>query len=203
MAGLALFALLLMAPAAAGASTVVNEQRHPVVLAGDASADRVQLTRYVDTRNERRLLVPRDRRRRDHPAVALRPRVSSTMAACRDRPPGRGYQLNTGGGADTVDDPAGAPRRHHRPRPGQRHLHRPARPPTSSTAATATTSLRGAGGNDQLFGDGGNDQVAGQTGNDVVDGGAGDDQLEFGGAGMPADAGAGADDIRGGAGSTA
>ena len=43
--------------------------------------------------------------------------------------------------------------------------------------------------------------MAGQTGNDAVDGGAGDDQLEFAGAGMPADAGAGADDIKGGPGS--
>jgi hypothetical protein len=49
MAGLALFALLLTAPAA-GASTF-GVSGNTAVFSGDASADRVQLQRYDDTQN--------------------------------------------------------------------------------------------------------------------------------------------------------
>ena len=194
LAGLTLFALLLMAPAA-GASTFGMSGDTPV-FSGDSSADRVQLTRYDDTRNDVSWYIVTD----DGGTTPQSPcvRVSSTMAACR-LTAGRGYQLNTGGGADTVTIATGVPTGTTNLGPGDDTF-------TGQSAAEivhggdGNDTLRGAGGNDQLFGDGDNDLVAGQTGNDIVDGGAGDDQLEFGGAGMPADAGAGADDIRGGPG---
>jgi hypothetical protein len=195
MAGLALFALLLTAPVA-GASTFGMSGTIPV-FSGDASADRVQLMRYDDTQNGVSWYLVTD----DGGISPQSPcvRVSSTMAACR-LTPGRGYQLNTGGGADTVTIASGVPTGTTNLGPGDDTF-------TGQSAADivhggdGNDNLRGAGGNDQLFGDGGNDLVAGQTGNDIVDGGAGDDRLEDDGDGMPADAGAGADDIHGGPGS--
>jgi Ca2+-binding RTX toxin-like protein len=195
MAGLALLALLAMAPAA-GASTL-RMSGSTAVLAGDAGADRVQLQRYDDTQNGATWLLVTD----DGGITPQSPcvRVSSTMAACRITGAST-YQLNTGGGADAVTVGAGVPR-------GSTDLG----PGDDTFAGQATNDvvhggdgndvLRGGGGNDQVFGDNGNDRVAGQTGNDIVDGGAGDDQLEGAGDGMPADAGAGSDDIRGGPGS--
>jgi RTX calcium-binding nonapeptide repeat (4 copies) len=195
MAGLALLALLLMAPVA-GASTF-GVSGNTAVFSGDASADRVQLQRYDDTENSASWYIVTD----DGGISPQSPcvRVTSTMAACRITT-GRDYQLKTGGGADTVSLGAGVPRGTTDLGPGDDSF-------TGQAAADivhggdGNDMLRGAGGNDQLFGDGGNDLVAGQTGNDIVDGGAGDDQLEFAGAAMPADAGAGADDIHGGTGS--
>lgn len=196
MAGLALLALLAMAPAA-GASTL-RMNGAAALLSGDASADRVQLQRYDDTQNGVSWLLVTD----DGGITPQSPcvRVSSTMAGCRIAT-GSSYQLNTRGGADTVTVAAGVPRGSGTDLgPGD---------DTFTGAAEAdivhggdgNDVMRGAGGNDQLFGDGGNDLVAGQTGNDIVDGGAGEDQLEDAGEGMPADAGAGADDIHGGPGS--
>ena len=104
MAGLTLFALLLMAPAA-GASTFGMSGSTPV-FSGDASADRVQLMRYDDTQNGVSWYLVTD----DGGITPQSPcvRVSSTMAGCR-LTAGRGYQLNTGGGADTVTIAAGVP----------------------------------------------------------------------------------------------
>ena len=47
--------------------------------------------------------------------------------------------------------------------------------PTPSSATTASTSLRGQGGNDTLAGFGGNDFLVGGTGTDLMIGGTGDD----------------------------
>ena len=108
-----------------------------VVYSGDASADRVQLQRYVDTAATTSPIT-------SSPTTAgITPqspcvRVSSTMAGCRITA-GRGYQLNTGDGNDAVTIQSGAPGGGINLGAGQRHLHRPVRPATSSTAATATT----------------------------------------------------------------
>jgi Ca2+-binding RTX toxin-like protein len=195
MAGLTLLALLLAAPAA-GASTL-GISGSDAVFSGDASADRVQVQRYDDTRNGASWYLVTD----DGGITPASPcvRVSSTVAGCRITP-GRGYRLDTGDGADTVTIAAGAPGGITDLGPGNDAF-------TGQGAADVVHGgdgddlLRGGGGNDQIFGDNGNDVVAGQTGNDVVDGGAGDDQLEDAGDGLPADAGAGGDDIHGGAGS--
>jgi hypothetical protein len=167
LAGLTLFALLLTAPAA-GASTFGMSGTVPV-FSGDAAADRVQLTRYDDTQNGVSWYLATD----DGGTTPQSPcvRVSSTMAACR-LTPGGGYELDTGGGADTLTIATGVPTGTTNLGPGDDTF-------TGQSAADVVhggdgnDTLRGAGGNDQLFGDGGNDLVAGQTGNDIVDGGAG------------------------------
>ena len=169
------------------------------VFSGDASADRVQLMRYDDTQNGVSWYLVTD----DGGITPQSPcvRVSSTMAGCR-LTPGRGYQLNTGGGADTVTIAAGVPTGTTNLGPGNDRF-------TGRTAGAAADRVRGGdgddvlkggAGNDVLFGEGGADQVAGESGSDVVDGGAGDDQLEFGGAAMAAGAGSGPDEVRGGPG---
>ena len=144
MAGLALFALLLTAPAA-GASTFGMSGNIPV-FSGDASADRVQLMRYDDTQNgvSWYLLTDDGGITPQSPCV----QVSSTMSGCR-LTPGRGYELNTGGGTDTVTIASGVP--------------------------TGTTDL--GPGDDTFTGQSAADVVHGGDGNDDLRG-AGDDRVE-------------------------
>ena len=155
-AGLTLLALLLLAPAA-GASTL-GVSGNTAVYTGDAPADRVQLQRYDDTRNNASWYIVTD----DGGITPQSPcvRVSSTMAAC-SLISGRDYRLTTGGGADTVTIGAGIPRGTTDLGPGDDTF-------TGQSAADIVHGgdgndvIRGAGGTDQLFGDGGNDLVAGR-----------------------------------------
>jgi hypothetical protein len=196
LAGLSLLALLLTAPAA-GASTLALSS-DVVTYTGDPAADTVELSRYVDPRNGIPYYLVSDNGGITGSSPCFS--VTSTLAACRVSTATKRYDVRSGGGADrvTVSGPTAG---------GTTDLGPGDDTFTGQSAADIVhggdgdDSLRGGGGNDQIFGDGGNDLVAGQTGNDVVDGGAGDDQLEGAGEGMPADAGSGADDIRGGPGS--
>ena len=193
-AGLALLALLAIAPTA-GASTL-SVSGSNALYSGDPSADSVHMQRYVDTRNNVPYYVVTDSGgiTAQSPCVP----VSDTMAACRITS-GLRYQLNTGDGNDAVTIQSGTP--------GGGIDLGAGNDTFSGTNAgdivhggEGNDILKGGAGNDRLFGDGGTDQVAGEAGNDAIDGGAGDDQLEFGGDEMVEGAGIGADDIRGGAG---
>ncbi len=193
-AGLALLALLVIAPTA-GASTL-SVSGGNALYSGDPSADTVRVQRYVDTRNNIPYYVVTDSGGISAQSPCLP--VSDTMAACRITS-GLGYQLNTGNGNDAVTIQSGTP--------GGGIDLGGGNDTFSGTNAgdfvhggDGNDILKGGAGNDRIFGDGGTDQVAGEAGNDAVDGGAGDDKLEFGGDEMVEGAGLGADDIRGGAG---
>ena len=196
-AGLALLALLAIAPTA-GASTLSvsgNKARY----SGDPSADSVRVQRYIDSRNNVSYYLVSDSGgiSAQSPCIPV-PETNGTMGACRITS-GLGYELNTGDGNDTVAIVGGTPG-------GGTNLGAGNDTFAGTNAGDVVHGgegndiLKGAAGNDRIFGDGGNDQVAGEAGNDAVDGGAGDDQLEFGGDEMVAGAGVGADDIRGGPG---
>ena len=101
LAGLTLFALLLMAPAA-GASTF-GMSGDIAVFSGDASADRVLLERF-DQGDSWYLLTDDGGITPEKPCV----RVTSTMAGCK-MVAGHDYRLATGGGADTVTIASGVP----------------------------------------------------------------------------------------------
>ena len=201
MAGLAVLAMLVAAPAATASTVSLRDQ--VVVYEGDTAADAVQLTRFVDTRGNSN---PND----DIPYYLVSDnaqltfgngcaRVSATLAACRVTAGLKRYDLRTGGGDDTLEiagDTAG----------GSADLGAGNDRFTGLAAGDAVHGgdgddiVKGGAGNDALFGDDGADQLGGEAGNDALDGGTGDDQLEFGGPAMAAGAGAGADDLRGGPG---
>jgi Ca2+-binding RTX toxin-like protein len=201
MAGLALAALLLAAPAA-GASTL-SLQGGVVTYSGDAADDVVKLTRFVEERDNDK---PNDDRIyylvTDN--AQLQPgegcfQISDETSGCRVQQSLARYALNSGAGNDTVQisgDNAG----------GTADLGAGNDRFTGGTSADAVSGrdgddvIRPGAGSDRVDGGSGADQVAGEAGTDVVGGGAGNDQLEFGGAQMAAGAGAGADDIRGGSG---
>jgi Ca2+-binding RTX toxin-like protein len=202
----ALLALLITAPGAAASTLSLRDS--VVVYTGDAAADDVELTRFVDTRGNSN---PNDDRFyylvTDAGITAVSPcfRVGGTsdMAGCQVTSTLRRYEFSTGDGDDevaingdtaggTISLGAGADRWFGRVAGGAG---------VAVSGGDGNDVLAGGGGNDVIAGDGGEDQVAGRGGDDALDGGAGNDQLEFGGDQMAAGVGAGADDIRGGAGS--
>ncbi len=201
----ALVALLVAAPGAAASTVSLRDS--VVVYTGDAAADDVELTRFVDNRGNSN---PSDDRYyylvTDAGINPVSPcfRVSgaSNMVGCQVTSALRRYEFSTGDGNDevtvsgdtaggTISLGAGADRWTGRTAGGA---------PVTVSGGDGADVLTGGGGNDIVAGDGGDDQVAGRGGNDALDGGAGDDQLEFGGDQMAAGVGVGADDIRGGEG---
>jgi len=194
-AGLALLVMLAAAPAATASTVSLRDS--VVVYEGDAAADAVQLTRFVDTGNNIPYYLVSDNAGLTFGSGCFR--VSATIGACRVTAGLKRYELRTGGGDDVVEiaaDTAG----------GSTDLGLGDDRFGGRAAGDAVQGgdgndiIKGGAGNDALAGDGGADQVAGEAGDDAVDGGTGDDQLEFGGDAMAAGAGAGADDVHGGPG---
>src|SRR3954468_5185450 len=96
LAGLALLALLLTAPAA-GASTLALSS-DVVTYTGDAAADTVELSRYVDPRNGIPYYLVSDNgaSTRSSPCST----APSTLPACRVSTAPKRYDVRSGGGAD-------------------------------------------------------------------------------------------------------
>ncbi len=203
--------VLLMSAPAALASTASLRAGTTVVYQGDPAGDTVTLSRFVDEDRFYYLVTDSDGITPGSGCFRVRVRGNNTdTVACEVTAGLKRYEIATGGGDDRVGfDAVGSGTTPGATTGGIADLG----PGTDRFTGLASGSsadtvdggdgadtIEGGAGNDAAVGGAGNDQVAGQAGNDAVDGGPGDDSIEFGGPGVPAGAGVGADDLRGGGG---
>ena len=201
--GLVMLALLFAAPAAFGSTASLAVGGGTVVYRGDADADLLTLSRYVNTRGTG---DPSDdivyyllAETGISAGTGCQP-IGLNMAACRVTQGLKRYDIATGSGDDRVELTGATSGGSADLGPGADRF-------TGLASGTSADSVRGAGGADTLNGgagddglDGGadDDMLGGGAGNDAVDGGPGDDELEFGASGASPGVGVGADDLRGG-----
>jgi Ca2+-binding RTX toxin-like protein len=202
MVALVMLAVLVAAPAAFGSTASLASGGGTVVYRGDAVADSLTLSRYVNPRGT------------DSPSDDITYYVlteigisagtgclqGSNMAACRVTQGLKRYDIATGSGDDRVELTGATSGGSADLGPGADRF-------TGLASGTSADSVRGADGADTINGGAGNDGLdggadadvlGGGSGNDVVDGGPGDDELEFGAPGAAPGVGVGADDLRGG-----
>src|SRR4051794_41807185 len=121
LAGLALLALLLTAPAA-GASTLALSS-DVVTYTGDPAADTVELSRYVDPRNGIPYYLVSDNGGITGSSPCFS--VTSTLAACRVSTATKRHDVRSRGGAHPGPRRGPTPRGPPHPRPRDHPLPRP------------------------------------------------------------------------------
>ncbi|MGZ8635323.1 MAG: calcium-binding protein, partial [Solirubrobacteraceae bacterium] len=207
MVGLAMVALLVGAPSAL-ASTASLRGGTTVVYQGDAVADTVTLSRYVDTRGNSN---PND----DIPYYLLTDsgitsgsgcvQVNSTTSACRVTAGLKRYEITTGGGDDRVDITAATTGGTTDLGPGTDRFTGLSSGSSADTVSggPGTDTLSGAVGSDGLDGGADADTLSGGSGDDLVGGGDGDDRVVGDDGNDVVGGGPGADQIVGSAGNDA
>jgi Ca2+-binding RTX toxin-like protein len=201
--GLVMLASLFAAPAAFGSTASLAVGGGTVVYRGDAGADSLTLSRYVNTRGTE---DPSDdivyyvlAETGISAGSGCQP-IGSNMAACRVTQGPKRYDIATGSGDDRVELTGATSGGSADLGPGADRF-------TGLASGTSADSVHGAGGADTINGGAGNDGLdggadddvlGGGAGNDGLDGGPGDDELEFGAPGASLGVGVGADDLRGG-----
>ena len=201
--GLVMLAALVAAPAAFGSTASLASGGGTVVYRGDAGADSLTLSRYVNTRGTADAsddIAYYVFAETGISAGTGCQQIGSNLAACRVTQGLKRYDIATGSGDDRVELTGATSGGSADLGPGADHF-------TGLASGTAADSVRGAGGADTINGGAGNDGLdggadadvlGGGAGDDAVAGGPGDDELEFGAPGASPGVGVGADDLRGG-----
>ncbi len=198
-----MLALLVGAPSAL-ASTASLRDGATVVYQGDASADAVSLTRFVDTRGTSNpaddipyYIVSDNGGITSGPGCVPVKKVP-TMSSCRVTAGLKRYEIDTGGGDDTVrfdgisgtipGDTTG----------GSADLGSGNDTFTGLGSGSSADTVDGGEGADTIDGGAGNDAITGGAGNDLLMGGEGNDGVDGGGNDDAVSGGPGDDLVAGG-----